>query len=419
MYIYLSNEIRNIHYFGDFIVIICNDNKHIIIKKKLEIFIIEKVMNGIELEKLSIDIIKNFSINGTVSNIIKLLQNHFKEYPQIYTNEVSQMLKRPVLTGKKGKYYPYRIQIELTSSCNLNCSHCYKNANEYQKYLSYNSIEKLLLYSNNAFYEIGLTGGEPLLHPNFNIIASICYKYSHQLELNTNGLLLSQISIDILQLFKYISISLYGLTDEDYNKNTNHKGGYTKLKESCLYLAKNGIPFNLSVIPKKDMLPELESYVKSAILLGAKTLQFGTVNKIGRGNDLNEMDNWCSTREDINYMYRQIRLLSQKYCKDINIIPWNREQYSTPQDNNSFSIIYPNNCFFCTAGTLQWGINEEMRFKPCVIWPDSLTLPYEKWIHYLEGEKELDWQKYIQDLKKYCEINYQSIESFCDRLKWD
>ena len=72
--------------------------------------------------------------------------------------------------------------IELTNqNCNLKCKHCYIDFDPYKKIKDFipteqikQAIKDLDDYKIKMIY---LTGGEPLLHPDFNTILRFCLKY--------------------------------------------------------------------------------------------------------------------------------------------------------------------------------------------------------------------------------------------------
>jgi len=83
---------------------------------------------------------------------------------------------------------------ELTNRCNMNCDHCYTEANEHhheEKELSGEEwielFEKVRIKSRFITQNVSLTGGEPTVHPSFSqIIRYLSGKY--KVEVSSNGL---------------------------------------------------------------------------------------------------------------------------------------------------------------------------------------------------------------------------------------
>ncbi|MCP4583804.1 MAG: radical SAM protein [candidate division Zixibacteria bacterium] len=119
--------------------------------------------------------------------------------------------------------YPKYWRIKVTNRCNLSCTFCHQenmpaNRRLYQ-YIDVVFIRKLasgLIESNDI---VALTGGEPLLHKEFNQIASIiCDKVKTKCHLNTNGTLLDR-KLKYLKLLPLsnIHINLCTLNPKTYN----------------------------------------------------------------------------------------------------------------------------------------------------------------------------------------------------------
>ncbi|MEA2088854.1 MAG: radical SAM protein [Patescibacteria group bacterium] len=86
-----------------------------------------------------------------------------------------------------------KVVLELTSSCNLNCKHCFYRHNK--KYHSSNFLKKekffVLIdkFKKNNISKLVLTGGEPTIHPNFIEIANYAKKKISKVTLCTNGVI--------------------------------------------------------------------------------------------------------------------------------------------------------------------------------------------------------------------------------------
>lgn len=79
-------------------------------------------------------------------------------------------------------------------ACNLKCKNCYIEKNPYKNEEDFIELDKvkhaLLNIKNEKINSIYLTGGEPLLHPDFNQILRMCLKISH-VTILSNGVMIN------------------------------------------------------------------------------------------------------------------------------------------------------------------------------------------------------------------------------------
>jgi len=104
---------------------------------------------------------------------------------------------------------PVRVEFELTEQCNLLCKFCYNSQRPITSNKTYEILEKI---SQENVPEIVLTGGEPLLHPEFQNIFIHCSALFQKVMVQTNGTL---ISAEIVSLLKKhgihsVNVSLHG-----------------------------------------------------------------------------------------------------------------------------------------------------------------------------------------------------------------
>ena len=103
-----------------------------------------------------------------------------------------------------------RIYVEITNNCNLNCDFCPKN-NRTKQFMSVANFEQCLKQIDNLTNNIYLhVMGEPLLHPMLEEILKTAKQYGKNINLTTNGTLLSK-NVEILKkgYLRKLTISLH------------------------------------------------------------------------------------------------------------------------------------------------------------------------------------------------------------------
>lgn len=137
--------------------------------------------------------------------------------------------------------------IEINTTCNLNCKHCYIPKQFRQSVLSLKDIECILKQIKTDWGDtpgIAITGGEPLLHPSFNEITKILGRYKFRWSLATNGLLLTPKIIDFLleNNCSAITISLDG-DENSHEKQRDKIGSYKEVLKVIDLLLQKKFPY--------------------------------------------------------------------------------------------------------------------------------------------------------------------------------
>ena len=154
-----------------------------------------------------------------------------------------------------GKRVPLAGSLELTFRCNLRCVHCYlgdaRHGSPEKEELSYPEICDLLdqIVDEGCLWLL-LTGGEPLLRPDFRDIYSYAKRKGLLITLFTNGTLITREIADYLQQWRpfRVEISFYGRTKETYERVTGVPGSYERCMTSIELLLERGLPLRLKTM---------------------------------------------------------------------------------------------------------------------------------------------------------------------------
>lgn len=111
--------------------------------------------------------------NIKLQNVKQAMRLSFMQAPVVETEELNNLF------------------FELTNKCcNLKCTHCYIKRNPFKKEKDFLSLDKikqsLIMAKKENLKSVYLTGGEPMMHPDFNTILRMCLKISNTTIL-TNG----------------------------------------------------------------------------------------------------------------------------------------------------------------------------------------------------------------------------------------
>ena len=174
-----------------------------------------------------------------------------------------------------GMCVPLTGAFELLPICNLSCKMCYvrKSKSYVDKHGGLIRAKQWLEYAKAA-YNKGLlfpllSGGEPLLHPDFKEIFEGMQEMGMQVSVNTNGTLIDE---DMAIWFSQhvptrINLTLYGASEETYEKLCGSKDAFLKVKNAVKLLKKYNIPlkFNASITPDNfEDLDKIMAFAKES-----------------------------------------------------------------------------------------------------------------------------------------------------------
>jgi radical SAM protein with 4Fe4S-binding SPASM domain len=174
------------------------------------------------------------------------VQDEFTEYCMaegiLTTDKTSK--RRPPLLKSPEPSLRY-LELQITDRCNLACGHCYIGAGG-SRALSADKVRKILQeFEELQGLRVLLTGGEPLLHPEFGVINEMLPEFSLRKVLFSNGLLLRK---DILATLKVdeVQISIDGL--EGAHDSLRGRGMFRKAMDAVLNCIGSGIDVSVATM---------------------------------------------------------------------------------------------------------------------------------------------------------------------------
>jgi radical SAM protein with 4Fe4S-binding SPASM domain len=158
------------------------------------------------------------------------------------------------------------FDLEITGRCNNNCSHCYINLpatdkSAKAKELSFSQIKTIVdqAYSLGALWCL-ITGGEPLLREDFFEIYIYLKKKGFLISVFTNATLITNEHIELFKRYppRDIEMTVYGVTQDTYEKVSRVKGSFTKFMRGLGLLLENGVRVRFKAMALRSNLDEFQ-----------------------------------------------------------------------------------------------------------------------------------------------------------------
>lgn len=164
---------------------------------------------------------------------------------------------------------PLMCGIDLTYRCNNNCRHCWLripvDSAEKKQELSSEEIRKIF----NEARKMGcrswsISGGEPMLRPDFSDNFDYITRNSFSYSINTNGTLITPKIAKLLKRKGLKMVALYGATKGVHDHITRNRGSFEATMRGFRYLKEAGAGFTVQLIPMKDNYHQFKKMVQLA-----------------------------------------------------------------------------------------------------------------------------------------------------------
>lgn len=181
-----------------------------------------------------------------------------------------------------------RLNFHITDRCQLNCDHCLRDPLSKAIDLELELIESVLDQGKAAFdvLHVGLTGGEPTLHPQFYEIIDAIAERDLTWHMVSNGerfgRVLQRLSekperLESLAMFNF---SLDGASEETHD-SIREKGSFRSVMQAASLCRMRGLKFLFQITLNARNVDEIEEIALLASQLGAAKMAYNFTQPTG------------------------------------------------------------------------------------------------------------------------------------------
>lgn len=161
----------------------------------------------------------------------------------------------PILQDSFGRNHAY-LRISLIERCNLRCSYCMPEEgvqlSPKSHLMTYEEIYEIAkIFVNHGVSKIRLTGGEPLIRKDIDVILEKLASLPVELSITTNAVIIDKF-MDVLKTnnVQKINVSLDSLDREKF-KHITRRDQFELVYKNMLLLIKNGFKVKVNVVLMK------------------------------------------------------------------------------------------------------------------------------------------------------------------------
>ena len=299
--------------------------------------------------------------------------SHFQE-------QDSGLFLRHLKARSKPFDFPFTASMEWTARCNLRCIHCYvTDEHERAPHPAAGQLRSLLdLLARHEVLFLVITGGEPLIRPDFAELYAYARNLGFVITLFTNGTLLNDQTVDLLVRLppRRVEVSLYGMSPETYEAVTGVADGFERCKTGVEALVRRGALVEVKSVIMKQNRHEFEAMRDWAAGLGCHFRYDPLIHCRLNGDPvptLQRLDPEAVAQLQFSNEYDRDQFLEYRRRLD-GIGPQQR-------------------LFECGAGTQTIHIDGEGKAHPCIIWHGH---PFD----LLRQSIDREWDAHIRSVRE-------------------
>lgn len=300
------------------------------------------------------------------------------------------------------KRSPVSGTFELTGRCNLNCKMCYVHVDDQrirQLGRREKTAEEWICMGKQVFdagtFQLLLTGGEPMLRPDFCETYQAIASMGFYLTLYTNATLVTPRIMEVLRKYPphTLGVTIYGLSPETYGNVCGHPEAYERMMAGLEKLLTLPSRIELRTTVVRDNLEEadeIETFIKSF----GKRVTFN-INQLvfqsGRNSIGNPGESRLAPEQCAAFYCRRYQRMTEEYAEDREKLTELRadqeerlrkeakaQRNGKKGENSEKSSPEPCGPFGCGAGYREYTISWDGRLLPCSLFEGCSANPFEE-----------------------------------------
>lgn len=173
------------------------------------------------------------------------------------------------------------IALINTTRCDLRCQHCLRGFPENRQDFPLDLLDKLLTEASIfGARQVGLTGGEAYLHPEFEQMVETIVRYGYTWHFTSNGQN-SKVYLPLMkrtrEKFTHLTVSIDGVNAQTHDDIRNKKGAFEKVLASVRLYIKEGFRVQATMVLNQKNKRQTEDFIALAEELGIKAVIFGGI----------------------------------------------------------------------------------------------------------------------------------------------
>ena len=297
-----------------------------------------------------IDGVKTVSdIHIAISELYQIeLEDLIHFFDDLRHRKIVQLCKEPTSNILQTIDYsgPEIASIALTDKCNLKCTYCYGNYTpENLNTLSYEKLKELFKeLSQSGTSVVELTGGEPLMHPEFSRILNFACDCFNFVTVMTNGVLFTEEIFEILSKHKgktSVRISIDGMSEDSCSLIRKTKNSCKKTLRNLEEMVHRGINVGVTYMMLYENRLELEPFCIYLRKLGIRNLMVSAPENFGRATSMCFSDGASISDRSSKYYMEMESIYEDVYSKYSDVMRYTEESSKKHQ-----IMLIPN----CGAG---------------------------------------------------------------------